>query len=186
MPKVSCSRCDVVFTKVKSQIEKSKSGRHFCSRICSASFNNKGVARNKPVLRNCNLCLGNFENINGHRSRSRCPDCVNGFPTFFEMRRNNLENLTIGEVKNKFRSKEKHPSWKNHYARCLNRSWNKELIRKPCYVCNYELHVELCHIKAISDFDDSATIGEVNDKSNIVQLCRNCHWEYDNGLLKLS
>ena len=46
-------------------------------------------------------------------------------------------------------------------------------------------HVELCHIKPIASFKDSALLSEVNSKNNIVQLCPNCHWELDHGILKL-
>lgn len=55
-----------------------------------------------------------------------------------------------------------------------------------CNNCGYNKHVELCHIKPITSFDPSATIREVNALSNVVQLCPNCHWEFDNGLLNLN
>lgn len=51
--------------------------------------------------------------------------------------------------------------------------------------CNYSLHVELAHIKTVSDFAVTSTLGEVNDPSNLLVLCRNCHWEYDHGYLKI-
>ena len=38
---------------------------------------------------------------------------------------------------------------------------------------------------AVSDFDDSALISEINSKDNLIALCPNHHWEYDHGLLKL-
>ena len=44
----------------------------------------------------------------------------------------------------------------------------------------------MCHIKAIKDFDDNTTLGEVNDPKNIVVLCPNHHWEFDNDKLSLS
>ena len=65
------------------------------------------------------------------------------------------------------------------------RSSNKHLTKCPCANCGYKLHVEICHIRAISDFEDFNTIGEVNSKDNIIQLCRNCHWELDKGYLKI-
>ena len=49
----------------------------------------------------------------------------------------------------------------------------------------YNKHIEIAHKKAVSDFDDSATIAEINDINNLIALCPNCHWEFDNGLLKL-
>ena len=48
---VNCTTCNVNFKKSLSQINKSKSGNHFCSRSCSATYNNKnkkhGTRRSK-------------------------------------------------------------------------------------------------------------------------------------------
>lgn len=33
-----------------------------------------------------------------------------------------------------------------------------------CAICGYDKHVEIAHIKAVSDFDDSALISEINSK----------------------
>jgi predicted restriction endonuclease len=56
---------------------------------------------------------------------------------------------------------------------------------KRCAVCGYDKHVEICHIKGIQDFDENDTISAVNNMNNLIALCANCHWELDNGLLKL-
>ena len=50
-----------------------------------------------------------------------------------------------------------------------------------CAKCGYDKHVELCHIKDIANFDDDSLLSEVNSRNNIIQLCPNCHWEFDNG-----
>ena len=54
-----------------------------------------------------------------------------------------------------------------------------------CAICGYNKHVEIAHIKAVSDFDDDALVSEINHPDNLIGLCPNHHWEYDNGLLKL-
>lgn len=38
---VNCTNCNLEFEKKPSQITKSKSGNHFCSRSCNATYNNK-------------------------------------------------------------------------------------------------------------------------------------------------
>jgi hypothetical protein len=53
-------------------------------------------------------------------------------------------------------------------------------LPKKCMNCSYDKHVECCHIYPISEFDLDATEEEINDPSNIVLLCPNCHWELDN------
>jgi predicted restriction endonuclease len=54
-----------------------------------------------------------------------------------------------------------------------------------CAICGYSNHVEVAHIKAVNEFDDSATIKEIDSIANLIGLCPNHHWEYDNGILEL-
>lgn len=62
----------------------------------------------------------------------------------------------------------------------------KESNQSPkCAICGYHHHVEVAHIKAVSEFEDSATIREINSIDNLIGLCPNHHWEYDNGILEL-
>lgn len=49
-----------------------------------------------------------------------------------------------------------------------------------CEKCNYDKHVETCHIKPICSFEVDTPIDIVNADSNLVLLCPNCHWEHDN------
>lgn len=62
--------------------------------------------------------------------------------------------------------------------------YNSDKVKK-CSVCGYDKHFEICHIKPVSDFEDSATLKEINNIDNLVALCRNCHWEFDNKLIRL-
>ena len=54
-----------------------------------------------------------------------------------------------------------------------------------CCICGYEATVDIAHIKAVAAFDDNALIKEINNIENLIALCPNHHWEYDNGLLKI-
>lgn len=56
---------------------------------------------------------------------------------------------------------------------------------KVCVVCGYDKHYEVCHIRGVADFSNESTIEEINSLDNLIALCRNCHWEYDKGLIKL-
>lgn len=55
-----------------------------------------------------------------------------------------------------------------------------------CAICGYDKHIEIAHIKAVSEFDDSALLTEINHPDNLIALCPNHHWEFDNNLLKLN
>lgn len=56
-------------------------------------------------------------------------------------------------------------------------------IKIECAICGYDKYVEVCHIKAVSDFSDSILISEINAVGNLVLLCPNHHWEFDHNLL---
>lgn len=56
---------------------------------------------------------------------------------------------------------------------CCNRPYK-------CFKCGYDKHIEICHIKPVSQFSLESTIKEVNDTNNLILLCPNCHWEFDN------
>lgn len=56
---------------------------------------------------------------------------------------------------------------------------------KQCQVCRYSKSVMICHIKPVAEFDDAATLEEINAKENLIALCPNCHRELDGGLLPL-
>lgn len=49
--RISCSQCNTLFIKINSEIKKSKSGNHFCSKSCAATYNNRhktyGIRRSK-------------------------------------------------------------------------------------------------------------------------------------------
>lgn len=174
--KVICKQCNKEFDKLPNQILKSKND--FCSRSCSATFNNKLKPKRNPISRTCSCGKKFIPKFKS--SRRLCNQCQINKLTSFK-----IKLLTISEYHKKASIKDKHPSWKNSHIRIFNRQWNYELTKKPCFKCGYDKHVELCHIKPVSSFPETATLGEINALSNNIQLCRNCHWEYDHGLFIL-
>ena len=67
--------------------------------------------------------------------------------------------------------------------KCANSIFKLKNIPRKCVICGYDKHIEIAHIKAVSEFSDDTLISEINDISNLVALCPNHHWEFDNGLL---
>lgn len=70
------------------------------------------------------------------------------------------------------------------------RGWARKVYElnngpRECYACGYDLHIDVCHIKDVRHFDLDALVSEVNDFKNLVALDRRCHWEFDNGHLRL-
>ena len=145
----------------------------FCSRSCSATFTNREAPKRKRIQHIC-ACGAEMD----RRART-CRECSLSSRTEFS------KVKTLKECRDYVSAKGRHPSWAYSHVRAANRAWNKELTDRPCSKCGYSIHVELCHIRAVTDFPETATLGEVNDPRNLVPLCRNCHWELDHGLWAL-
>jgi hypothetical protein len=142
----------------------------FCSRSCAATYTNKQKPK-RSRTRKCSNC----EDIVAHHKTTLCEQHLKEYKSS-----SHYKNLTIGEYRNKSSIDGRHPSWRHAHIRSFARSWLKDLIKQECESCGYDKHTELAHIKAIADFDDSALLGEVNNINNIIVLCPNCHWEFDN------
>lgn len=56
---------------------------------------------------------------------------------------------------------------------------------KECRNCGYDKHIDVCHIKAVKDFSSEDYVYSINAVSNLIGLCKNCHWELDNGILTI-
>lgn len=76
-------------------------------------------------------------------------------------------------------------SWRTQIRKHSAQVMNSHNIEYECKHCGYTLHNEICHIHDVSDFDDSATLGEINDINNLIYLCPTHHWEFDNGYLEI-
>lgn len=163
----------------------------FCSRTCAASYNNTLYPKRKPKVKNCNICGKEFS-IAGRRRCQECRDAgkLRISQSFHGQKRTQYNPdfyklLTIADYKNRPSNVSKHPLWAHNNIRNFCRSWNKHMQSMPCKRCNYALHVELAHIRPISDFPETATLGEVNAPDNVVPLCPNCHWEFDKKLFTI-
>ena len=155
--------------------EKPTENPRFCSRSCSASFNNRKTPKRK-LTRKCSF-EGCDSIVKSYRHRL-CEE-------HFKFNKDSYRLTKVGHYRNLQSVKGKHPSWVNAHVRHFARTWLKHLTEKPCLNCGYSLHVELCHIKPVASYGDEALLGEINSEDNVIQLCRNCHWEFDNGHLTL-
>lgn len=161
----NCSNCSNVTDNPK-----------FCSRSCAAISNNK----NFPKRRRGRLCRGCGKNkiLRGWKN---CDECI----AASNLRRRDWATATVAEVNDRKRMKDKHPAWALGQMRAITREWNRDRPR-ICQRCGYSKHVEHAHIKPLSAFGDSDMLIDVIRAENVLILCRNCHWEFDNGLLEIT
>lgn len=144
----------------------------FCSRSCNVTYNNKR-RKKKTYTKECKHCATIFIVPATKKNRTVCDNCVSPFNS---KRKSDLtQALTVQEIKDNQKNASR--PWTDRirgYAR------SKYKNKSTCIKCGYDKHVEVCHIKPIVNFSDSATVSEINDESNILLLCPNCHWEHDN------
>ena len=148
--------------------KKETSNPKFCSRSCSASYNNKRHPKRKRKIVYCLLC----EEIVERRQRKYCINCLHKWRW--------KGDITLGEA-----------IYTKHHkssAFALIRSRARRAIKsrvQVCDNCGYNKHVEVCHIKSISEFDLDTLLSLINSDENLVLFCPNCHWEFDKGILQI-
>ena len=134
----------------------------FCSRSCSAKVTNLTPKRT-ATPRFCKSC-----GVTVPARRTKCNSCITPDMTIQEAMYTHL-----------------HKSSAFALIRTRARSAVKDR-KKVCMCCGYNKHVEVCHIKAVSSYPNDTLLSEVNDPSNLVLLCPNCHWEFDHMGLDLT
>lgn len=154
-PKI-CKNCGEIIKILEGKKASDTRKKVFCDSSCSATYNNK--------IRE--LKRDKKEKIKKPKKEK------------FEF----LLNMTKKELY------EKHGVY--HVFRAVIRKhahyvFNKHITKKECLVCGYTNHVEVCHIKSVSDFGDNNFMKDINSIDNLVGLCPNHHWEFDNGIIDI-
>lgn len=164
--------------------------KKFCNSSCAASYNNKKSPKRQAVKEgNCCNCrtVIKFEydkNKQTYKKRQYCNSCLEAvkIETLTKHKNNKLVEYmskTKGEIKKTL----KNPSSAlRNQARRIYANSDKP---KACHVCGYDKHTEIAHIKGIAEFNDDDKISEINSIDNLIALCPNHHWEFDNKLLDL-
>ena len=156
-----CTACGTLTTNPK-----------FCSRSCSATYTNK-LNPKRITKKTCTVC--------GDKTFSyRHSKCLLHWNEYLESKKDEYRHKTLGEYRNLQSVKGKGSSQVNSHIRLFARIWLKPLTKLPCRKCGYSKHVQLAHIRAVSDFADNELLSQVNAESNVIPLCPNCHWEFDN------
>lgn len=103
------------------------------------------------------------------KTNRRCEKCK------IKHSREKMSKLTIGE-----KTYTKHKYAKYSYIRFHAKQLAKELNWTKCKKCGYDKHVEICHIKPVASYPENTTLEVINSIDNLLPLCPNCHWEFDN------
>ncbi len=163
----SCQNCNKQCSQTQGEYQDSKN--HFCSKSCSATFNNLYSPKRKRTKK-CKIC----ENLI-LKTRTYCSACIESGKHLPGDKID--ETRTIEYFQKKRKDSGRYSQLREHARKIMK---NEPQI---CEICGYNIHVEVCHIKRIRDFPKTATLAEVNSRDNLRLLCRNHHWEFDHGLL---
>lgn len=156
---------------------KDTTNKKFCCKSCAAIVNNKIPKR--KIKKQCSKCSSVVRNY-------RSTLCEHHFQELLTTKKEYIQNLSISAYTERACIKRLHVSSKFAHIRGLCRTWNKDKAKLPCHICGYSKHVELAHIRPLRSFPLTALLREVNSPLNVIQLCPNCHWEFDNGLISLA
>ncbi len=139
----------------------------FCSKTCATKYNNARFPKRIRSMRYCKRC-----GVEIPKGRTVCDDCN---PSMVDWSQRTLKSLREG-VKYQAHAK----------VRDIARyNYEKANLPRVCANCGYDKHVEICHVQAINSFPEETPVAVINDLSNLVALCPNCHWELDHDLLRL-
>lgn len=152
----TCQHCGTQFER---SVHPTAARPQFCSARCVALRHSTVKAGSSK--RKCRRC--------GAQTRAvvdRCQRCLS----------TDLAQLTLREIREESGRVGAHSRIRTH-ARTAYRG------PKSCQACSYDLHYDVCHIRAVADFPLTATLGEINAATNLVALDKRCHWEFDHGYL---
>jgi hypothetical protein len=138
----------------------------FCSRSCAAKVNNVLAPKRRPSG-TCSVC-----GVPVPRRNKYCHEHRSNKPLD---RSQPIGAIADGSDHPACRHARLRQDARRHYlASCPHR----------CIQCGYDKHIEVCHKRRLTSFPLETPISVVNALDNLVGLCRNCHWEFDNGLLQ--
>lgn len=143
----------------------------FCCLKCAAKYNNANsinlIKCRKKKTKKCKTCNNLI-----YSSVTYCNECYS-IHQWDEQKLSELIYLNH------------HKSSTFAKIRSRARAIGKHLGFCKCMKCGYDKHFEVSHIKGLAEFSLDTEYKVVNHPLNLIALCPNCHWEFDNGKITL-
>lgn len=187
-----CDFCNKIIEIKEGQKVQEVRRKKFCNQSCAAKINNEEYHKRKKLRRIVFkfICTRNKRKNNEivkilkERIKKLIKEKV---VIVIKIRRNEKFHYLSGTKKELF---DKSKNWQGarsiiqKHARYVYKKSNKP---KKCIECEFDKHFEVCHKKPVSDFsDDSDIVSEINNIDNLIALCPNHHWEFDNKMKKMN
>ncbi len=148
--KKPCKQCGVITTNPK-----------FCQISCSTTYAN-----------------AHGEHPNRRKIEGKCRICgtpIKSVLKYCKEHKNRTVDITLKQA----RYHHLHKASADALVRTRARSIARKLGWTYCVQCGYDKHVEICHVKPVSSYSEDTLLSVINDVSNLLALCSNCHWEHD-------
>jgi hypothetical protein len=169
-----CKFCNsVIEVPDNTKIQNTKR-KQFCNKSCAAKFNNLGKNRHRSIIDNDSDGL--------HPTKFKRKPNVIPFQAYNKLQ--TILNKTKGEM---FGNRKNWQSARSSIQKSARSIYFTNATHTHCCQksCTYDLHIDVAHIKPVSEFSNSSYIYEINTKENLIGLCKNHHWEFDNGHIAL-
>ena len=194
MVQVICENCGKEFEIENKYYNRSKTKKFYCCISCSCEANRKKtsiidkindvefikIVKDSKSLRDICSKLG-YKDISGYTTKAikeRCFHLGIDFPMCNNVKGNRaIKNKTKGEILN---SRKSYQSYRSAIRKDAEKTFDELDGIYKCCVCGYDKHIEIAHVKSVSDFESDTLISEINHINNIIPLCPNHHWEFDN------
>jgi len=182
MKEYKCANCEITF-RPKHYPKPTKSGLNFCCRKCSVIYWGEHRKKSGPDPKYGHTCKTCDTRI--LKKSVYCKVCLpKQFMAQHKKRKSN-EAIDLEKPISTFTYSSGNPT--NRYARIREHSRRFALAAvqvHQCLICGYDKFVEVCHIKAVKDFDPTTPLKIVNALENLTILCSNHHKEFDRGLIQ--
>jgi hypothetical protein len=160
-----CLKCGAIIPVRDGEKVATVRRREFCNQRCAGSFNNE--SRKKSYACSCGASVSG--------PRRKCRKCAN---------QREEKAITRSDKGRLFGSRKNWQSARSAIQQHARRVYKSSSEPKFCVICGYDTHFDVCHIKAVSEFGaTSSVLLDVNALSNLVALCKNHHWEFDNEII---
>jgi len=172
-----CAFCNKLIEIGESDIPSQIRLKKYCNHSCYSAhkigrkYETRRLTTKRRICKNCNE---NFivkkRSLYRFEQKLFCDNCR-------YISKSSLHKLTKADLFAKNKNwQSARGSLRKHASSVFKKTKNPLL----CFICGYENHVEIAHIKSVSQFPNETLISKINECSNLVALCPNHHWEFDN------
>jgi hypothetical protein len=153
--------------------------KKFCSRSCSARYNNKIFPKRSIFLGDGTYKLKGKCACGDKKDykANYCQKCLVIKNHEVSLKRPIRDMICLGNARIKY----------GQIRTWANRILEREGIEKTCSICRnkeFDPVVEAAHIQSISTFSEDALMGEVNSLDNLIYLCPSHHKLFDKGFIE--